>query len=78
MQPEQLIENGGDAIRLTKYYTGGSNSRRAERPASRFEKRYATAVIARLLTDLAAMQIHLTPEGMRWWAEEIERAGGDL
>ena len=78
MQPEALIENGANAIRCTKYYTGGSNAKKAQRDPSRFEKRYAAAAMAQLLTDLASLRVRLDPEGLLWWAEEIERAGGEL
>lgn len=76
MQPEQLIEKSAQAIRGTKYYSGGNRDWKGL-PVTHIEKRYATAAIARVLRELADMRVQLDPQGLRWWALEIEKAGGD-
>lgn len=73
MQPEELIEKGAQAIRSTKYQSGGNQWRR-ELPVSTVDKRYAATVMITLLRDLADMRIRLDPQGLMWWAMEIEKA----
>lgn len=76
MQPEQLIETSAKAIRSTKYYSGGNRDWRGQ-PVTRVERRYATAAVASALRSLADMRVRLDPQGLEWWATEIEKAGGD-
>lgn len=77
MQPEQLIERGARAVRMAKYNNGGGEDRR-NRPPSNVDKRYAAAAMVDLLNSLADMRLRMTPDTLRWWASEIEKAGGDL
>lgn len=77
MQPEGLIKRGARAIKECKYYSGGHANRKA-REATVFEQRYATAAMVQLLEDLADLRVTLTPEGLLWWAREIEQTGGEL
>lgn len=77
MQPEQLIDNGAQAIRSQKYTGGGARATtRRKMPLTETERRYAAAAQVAILRDLADMQLQLTPEGLRWWALEIEGADG--
>lgn len=77
MQPEQLIDNGGEAVRRTKYYSGG-NREWKRRPATSLDKRYATAAMVQVLHDLASTGTSYGPQELTAIALDIEREGGDL
>lgn len=77
MTPEQLIEESAQAIRRTKYYSGGNRSW-AGKPVTRIEKRYATAAISQVLLDLADAGVHFGPRQLVALAHAISREGGDL
>lgn len=77
MESAKVITQCGEAIRRTKYYSGGNQEWKA-RAATKLDKRYATAAIAELLFALADTGRTYSPAELTAMALDIEREGGDL